>query len=390
MRLGIDASNLRLGGGVTHLVEVLGAAQPERFGFSRVVVWGGERILAKLPAREWLSAHHPPALDAGLLRRAFWQRFELSPLARQSGCDLLFVPGGAFAGDFRPVVTMCRNMLPFEWREVKRYGASLRTLKFLLLRRVQARAFRQADGVIFLTDYARDRVLKEIGALQGAARNIAHGVSHRFLARPRPQRDKARMTPADPCRLVYVSVTEPYKHHWHVVDAVARLRSRGVPIELDLAGPPGAAHRRLTRALRRHDPSGAFIRYRGELSAAGMSALYARADIAVFASSCENMPNILVEAMASGLPIACSNLGPMPEVLGEGGVYFHPERPEEIAAAIDALLQSAALREQKAATAFERASRLSWAACADATFEFLAALASRRESQPGGSRSRAY
>ena len=34
------------------------------------------------------------------------------------------------------------------------------------------------------------------------------------------------------------------------------------------------------------------------------------------------MPNTLVEAMASGLPIACSDRGPMPEVLGDGGVLF--------------------------------------------------------------------
>lgn len=378
MRLGIDASNLRLGGGVTHLVELLGAAEPARFGFSQVVVWGGKGILARLPKREWLSAQHLPALDAGLLRRSLWQRFQLSPLARRSACDLLFVPGGAFAGDFRPVVTMCRNMLPFERREVMRYGVSFRTLKFLLLRRVQARAFRQADGVIFLTSYARDRVSKEIGTLQGEATNIPHGVSERFLARPRPPRDAARMTLADPCRVIYVSVTEPYKHHWHVADAVARLRSRGVPIELDLVGPPGAAHRRLVAALRRYDPGGAFIRYKGELSADEMSALYARADIAVFASSCENMPNILLEAMASGLPTACSRLGPMPDVLGEGGVYFHPERAEEIAQAIDTLLQSTALREEKAAIAFARASRLSWQACAEATFDFLARIAAKR------------
>jgi glycosyltransferase involved in cell wall biosynthesis len=46
------------------------------------------------------------------------------------------------------------------------------------------------------------------------------------------------------------------------------------------------------------------------------------------------MPNILLEAMAAGLPIACSNRGPMPEVLGTAGLYFNPENPAEIACAI--------------------------------------------------------
>ena len=54
-------------------------------------------------------------------------------------------------------------------------------------------------------------------------------------------------------------------------------------------------------------------------------AVLKRAHLFVFASSCENMPNTLVEAMASGLPIACSDRGPMPEILRDGGTYFDPE-----------------------------------------------------------------
>ena len=57
---------------------------------------------------------------------------------------------------------------------------------------------------------------------------------------------------------------------------------------------------------------------------------YKDADLGVFASSCENLPIILIEKMASGLPIACSNKGPMPEVLGSAGVYFDPENSYEI------------------------------------------------------------
>ena len=44
-----------------------------------------------------------------------------------------------------------------------------------------------------------------------------------------------------------------------------------------------------------------------------------KSNIFIFASSCENMPITLIEGMASGLPIACSDRGPMPEVLQDGG-----------------------------------------------------------------------
>jgi glycosyltransferase involved in cell wall biosynthesis len=99
---------------------------------------------------------------------------------------------------------------------------------------------------------------------------------------------------------------------------------------------------------------------------------YHQADLFIFASSCENMPNILLEAMAAGLPIACSNRGPMPEVLGTAGLYFDPENPAEIACAIRSLLDSTDLRAEKAEAAYRRAKAFTWQRCAEQTFQFLA------------------
>ena len=62
-----------------------------------------------------------------------------------------------------------------------------------------------------------------------------------------------------------------------------------------------------------------------------------KSNIFIFASSCENMPITLIEGMASGLPIACSDRGPMPEVLQDGGVYFNPEDCKSIVFAIEKL-----------------------------------------------------
>jgi hypothetical protein len=51
MRLGIDASNLRGGGGVTHLAELLRAAHPAAHGFDSVVIWASQATLARLEER---------------------------------------------------------------------------------------------------------------------------------------------------------------------------------------------------------------------------------------------------------------------------------------------------------------------------------------------------
>ena len=386
MRLGVDGSNLRLGGGITHLVELLRVAEPGRFGFSEVIVWGRKALLARIEERPWLVKAEQRGLERGALYQAYWQRFRLSTLARKAHCDVLFAPGGSYAGSFRPIVTMSRSMLPFEWRELRRYGWSKYTLKWILLRLIQSRSFRGADGVIFLTAYGRDAVLRLLGALRGKAVIIAHGVNPRFILPPRPQRAAADFSVAQPCRLLYVSTTEFYKHQWNVAEAVAQLRAEGLAVVLDLIGPPGAAQHRLNATLRRVDPSSNFIRARGEIAYEQLHRLYAVADIGVFASSCENMPNILLEGMASGLPMACSGLGPMPEVLGQGGVYFNPENIHEIAAAIRSLMASATLRGEKAAAGFARAQQYSWKRCADETFAFLGQVTKSRAPQTSGFR----
>ncbi len=378
MILGIDASNIRAGGGVTHLVEVLRAAESRAHGFDRVIVWGGAATLAKIDDRDWLRKLHDPILDYGLLYRVFWQRFRLRELAQQAGCDVLFVPGGSDASGFKPMVTMSQNLLPFAWRELRRYGWSLYTLKFLLLRWTQGRSFREADGVIFLTKYARDNVTKVTGAQRGKNAIIPHGINPRFLLPPRRQRLPIDFDESQPCRILYVSSVDVYKHQSHVAEAVAQLRSAGIPVVLELVGPPAAGMNRLQKTLNRVDPERTFVTYRGQVPYEKLHKFYANADIGVFASSCENLPNILLEGMAAGLPMACSRMGPMPEVLGNAGVYFDPEDSNDIARALRELIDSPDLRARLAQGAFERAHDFSWQRCADETFEFLAAFAQNK------------
>jgi glycosyltransferase involved in cell wall biosynthesis len=119
------------------------------------------------------------------------------------------------------------------------------------------------------------------------------------------------------------------------------------------------------------DPNSEFVRYSGPVPYAELPSRYHQADLFVFASSCENMPNVLVEAMVAGLPIACSDRGPMPEVLGPDGIYFDPELPDQIADAIQALLDDPALRARAALNAQRRVAGYDWQKCTRATADFL-------------------
>jgi glycosyltransferase involved in cell wall biosynthesis len=374
--VGIDATNLRAGGGVTHLVESLRAAQPAEQGIDHIVIWGGKRTLNALEAKPWLSKRNPSALDKGLLQRTLWQRYRLSQAARDEGCDVLFVPGGSYAGNFHPVVTMSQNLLPFEMHELRRYGWTLFALKLLLLRLTQSCSFRKTDGVIFLTEYARDIVLCVTGKLRGQTCIVPHGLNPRFNKAPKLQRDITEYNDAHPYHVLYVSIIDEYKHQWHVVEAVAALRKQGFSIVLDLVGPVyPPALKRLNQTIDRVDVERRWVHYHGAIPFNELHLRYAEADLGLFASSCENMPNILLETMASGLPIACSNRGPMPEVLGQAGVFFDPEQPEDIARALRELIESKKIRTELARASYERAQEYSWQRSAKKTFRFLSVVA---------------
>lgn len=374
--IGIDATNLRRGGGVTHLVELLRALVPENFGITRVVVWGGKETLSAINDRSWIDKRNPPALDKNLLHRTFWQRYRLSQAACEAECNVLFVPGGSYEGNFQPVVTMSQNLLPFEMPELRRYGWTFFSLKLLLLRWTQSRSFQRSDGVIFLTQYARDVVLGVTERLRGETCIIPHGLSRRFDKAPKVQRSIETYDEADPYRILYVSIVDQYKHQWHVVEAVASLRRQGLPIVLDLVGPAyPPALKRLNETVDRLDPERSWVRYHGAILYEKLDAMYAEADLGVWASTCETFGLILLEAMASGLPIACSKKQPMPEVVGSAAVYFDPEQPADIARALRQLIESPHLRTELSQLGYQRAQQYSWQRCAKETFQFLASIA---------------
>lgn len=379
MILGIDASNLRAGGGVTHLREILKAADPGAHGVKRVIVWSGRDTCAQLPARPWLDIAHDPALDGSVASRLAWQHLRLPELAR-GRIDLLFAPGGTTSARVRPRVVMSRNMLPFDPDERARYGLSLVHARLLALRVLQARSFAEADGVIFLTEHAHQRVSAAMSRPPRHRAIIPHGVDTRFHLDPRPARALAECTLADPFRFTYVSTVGPYKHQDVVVEAVRALRAEGLPVRVDFIGArdPGRYAADFEARVRALDPAGDFLTWHGKLGAEAIAAIYARTDVGVYASSCENLPNILLEAMSAGLPLACSDRGPMPEILADAGAYFDPEDSRDLVRALRALMSSPERREDLARRASQRARRFTWERCARETFAFLTSVADDR------------
>lgn len=378
LHLAIDASNIRQGGGLTHLSQLLYAADPAAAGIDCISVWASRSTAAVLPVRPWLEVRSPSWIEAPMPLRALGQQLLLHGELIRAGCDLLFSPGGTLPiCSSVPTVTMSQNMLPFEPTEARRFGRwSIMRLKMWLLRQSQGRSIRRADGVIFLTKYAKESVVVFLGGITSPVALIPHGIENRFLQRPRAQLELYQYSMRQPFRLLYVSILMPYKHQVEVLLAVSQLRLEGLPVEILFVGADwGAYGREFRKLLQRLDPEQTYLRWLGGVPFGELHNYYREANAFLFASSCENLPNIMIEAMASGLPIASSNRGPMPEVLAEAGIYFDPESPESIAAALRKLVYNVELRSKLSAEAWKKSQAYSWKHCAANTFEFISQVA---------------
>jgi glycosyltransferase involved in cell wall biosynthesis len=366
--IGIDASNLLEGGGVTHLEELIRHSNPDVHGFNKIIIWGSKITLSRISDHHWIEKKENKLLERGLLLRLFWKVIILRKELKKNNCNILFSPGGSDISNFKPMVTMCRNMLPFEKKESLRFGYGFKYFKFILLKYFQSKTFEKANGLIFLTKYASDIVNKSISIPIEKYKIIPHGISDKFFIKPR---DISILNKNKIYNIIYVSKIDPYKHHINVVEAVSRLVENSFKINLILIGPRGESSKKLDPKIDEINKKEKIIEYLGSIQYDLLYHYYKTADIALFASSCENMPNILLESMASGLPIACSNKGPMPEILENCGLYFNPESIDEIYFAISQLIESPILATELAEKSFKKVQEFSWEKCANSTFNYL-------------------
>ena len=368
--IGIDASRNRSGGAIAHLVGILSEGNPLSFGISEVHLWSYKSLLDAIPDQPWLIKHNPPALERSIFTQLWWQRFGFPVEVELTGCNIVLNTDAGTISAVQPAVTMSRDMLSYEPGVIELFGFSKARLRLILLRYMQNRSLRAADGVIFLTQYAAKIIQQSCGTLRSIA-YIPHGVGSAFK-----QAQQVSVWPKvgeRPIRCLYVSNAELYKYQWVVIKAISLLRKRGHNLTLSLVGGgKGPAQKLMQDAIAVLDPSGEFVEQLAFLPQQELPNHLAHADLFVFASSCENMPNTLVEAMAVGMPIACSNRGPMPEVLGDGGVYFDPKDADSITEAIEQIIQSSALRLAIAQRAELLSQQYNWKRCADETWAFVA------------------
>lgn len=375
MKMAINASRARSGGAKTHLHGIISSIDPWRFGFETVYIWAPKLLLQSLPEFSWLIKCNNTWIEGSLFKQLLWEKFIFIKELKERKVDIILNIDAGTICPFLPAVTMSRDMLAFEPGEAARLGFGRARLRQLLLKYIQCQSLSKSNGVIFLTNYAA----RMIGAYCGKIKSmkiVPHGVSASFERSFNKKRQYKRGN--NPIQLLYVSPVWLFKHQWHVVRAVEILRDKGLNVFLRLVGGGDQSGlQKLNHQISKSDRRSLFVDYVGEVPHKDLPIYLSKADIFVFASSCENMPNSLIEAMKSSLPIACSDRGPMPEILQDGGIYFDPENPDSIANVIETLINDADIRERVSRRAFELSKPYSWVKCAHDTFEYISQISSR-------------
>lgn len=363
----IDASRNRSGGARAHLIGILSHSDPTLFGIAKIHVWAYSELLAAIPDKPWLVKHGHRLIEKTIFHQILWQRFILPREFRSIGCNIILNTDAGTFSSIKPSVTMSRDMLSYEPGEMQRYGLSLSRLRLKLLRYVQNKSLRNSTGTIYLTEYAAG-LIRSVAGAKNSYKVIPHGVGENFRL-SRASSNVANKN--DLLNILYVSNFDLYKHQWHVVRAIKLLINSGFNVRLTLVGGGSSGRNILNAELMKSDPLGEFVSVNEFVSHEKLIEFLVKSDIFVFASSCENMPNTLVEAMAAELPIACSNRGPMPEVLGDAGIYFDPEDPDSIAKSVSTLINDPDLRIKLSKKASKKALQYSWRRCADETWGFM-------------------
>lgn len=237
-----------------------------------------------------------------------------------------------------------------------------------------------ADRVIVPSRATAAALARFTGAELPHLRVVPHGVEHDFGADVPEPDDLTALERIGVARehLLCVSTLYAHKGLTTLLDAYALLRERRsgalLPTPtLVLAGEPlWEPTVRVIQARLREPALAAHVKVVGHVDDATLVSLYRRARALVFPSTAEGFGLPVVEAMALGTPVVCSDAASLPEVAGGAALHFRCGDTEALAAALARLLDSSSLARSLATRGRERARSLTWRRCAEATAEVYA------------------
>lgn len=236
-------------------------------------------------------------------------------------------------------------------------------------------SMRRASELIAVSEYTRRQVCSHIGIKP-------ERVCVTYNA-PRPHaqtneeswtKTRQRLSISEPYILALSSLN-PNKNIPTLLRAFARIRPRG-SWKLLVAGHPPRGVASLPALARRLGIEDA-VRFTGYLSASDLQTVLKHARLLAFPALCEGFGLPVVEAMAAGIPVACSRVTAIPEVAADAAVYFDPLSIEQMTAALQRLLTDDSLRSRMITAGFANVQRFSWDRTAERTLRIYECAAGK-------------
>ena len=315
------------------------------------------RVLPHLPARLRRAVSR-----LGYSLNAALKRSGSGTLLRDMGADLLFCPFTA-PTYFEPGISTVCTIYDLQYKIYPEFFAAEDVVH---RDRTFIEACRRASVLTAISDYSRDSAIAH-GSLDPArirtihlrmAQRISTGAEH-----DKTVLSRLGLTPQR--YLIYPANFWKHKNHEMLLTAFGIACHGGLAADIKLVctGAPGARQEWLMNAARTMN-QGDRVLFPGYLPNAELAALMANCSGLVFPSLYEGFGLPVIEAMAAGVPIACSNATSLPEVAADAAILFDPRVPTQIAQAIISLVEDEALRArliqagQQRAVEFSNAKRM--------------------------------
>lgn len=371
----INALSARLGGGQTYIRNFLSRVDDTHEYLILVGPYNREVFEKTAVGKSNIRFINCGEKQANPFLRLIWEIFRLPRLLRDLRADIYYAAGGGTLTKMPKgtvSATIIRNMLPFDEKERARFPFfSLARLKLFLLRYIALHAIKRCDKVIFISNYSKEVVSRSVPEVNRKGTVIYHGVDEHFFSPPKEKFDFSSFGVEDGSFYLYVSIFNHYKAQAELVREWKILSESHFPYPLVLTGFHEPGYTEYVREMILKTEQEKSVLMTKPVSYEQLPGLYSGARGLVFASSCECCPNILLEMMASGKPLFCSEFPPMPEVGGKNPIYFDPYKKGDLAGKILQFEKDFEARKSSGETNRRRAREFSWDRSVNETIRFL-------------------
>ena len=229
----------------------------------------------------------------------------------------------------------------------------------------------RATHLFTISECSRQKIVEHLGVSPDKITVAYLGVSAAFFPESRSKaRDHiAKFWGFDGPYLLFVGSLKPHKNVGGLIRAYALLdqtQHLGRKLLIVGSGEPGLSDLRKCAAQAKVADK---VIVRDKLSIADLRMAYSGADLTILPSFEEGFGLPVLESMACGTPVACSQTASLPEVGGDAAVYFDPTDTDSTASALQGLLQSEEKWILHQALGFSNIRRFSWSNCAELHME---------------------